>query len=157
MRDLIGTERIIAGEAAMRDFGAELAMRLETGAVLLLHGDLGAGKTTLTQGIARGFGIAQAVTSPTFTLVTEYRIEPPVNGIGRMAHLDLYRLTGLVELESFGFEEYLAPEAGITLIEWPERAASLLPSDAILIEITPDGADQRRIAMRTLGAAPQVS
>jgi len=137
----------------MRDFGAELANVLEPGVVLLLHGDLGAGKTTLTQGIARGLGIEQAVTSPTFTLVAEYRVEPPVSGIERLAHLDLYRLTDAVELDSFGFEEYLAPEAGVTLIEWPERAANLLPPEAMLIEITPDGADRRRIAIRQLGAA----
>lgn len=153
MRDLIGTERSIAGAEAMRDFGAELAKLLEPGAVLLLHGDLGAGKTTLTQGIARGLGIEHAVTSPTFTIVAEYRLEPPVNGIERLAHLDLYRLDDPAELDSFGFEEYLAPEAGVTLIEWPERAVNLLPPDAILIEITPDGADRRRIAIRQLGSA----
>ncbi|MCC6704348.1 MAG: tRNA (adenosine(37)-N6)-threonylcarbamoyltransferase complex ATPase subunit type 1 TsaE [Thermomicrobiales bacterium] len=137
----------------MRDFGAELGRLLDPGDVLLLHGDLGAGKTTLSQGIARGLGIEQAVTSPTFTLVAEYRVEPPVNGIERLAHLDLYRLTDPAELDSFGFEEYLTPEAGVTLIEWPERAANQLPAEAILIEITPDGADQRRIAIRQLGAA----
>lgn len=136
----------------MKAFGVGIAAHLAPGDVILLHGDLGAGKTTLSQGIARGFGIEQPVTSPTFTLVAEYRVVPPVNGIHRLAHLDLYRLTSPEELDSFGFDEYLDADDSATLIEWPERAGNRLPAAAIVIEIRPDGVDQRRVAIRTLGA-----
>lgn len=134
----------------MREFGAEIAARLSSGDVLLLHGDLGAGKTTLSQGIARGFGISQPITSPTFTIVSEYRFVPSVNGISRLAHLDLYRLTDPEELDSFGFDEYLGANDAVSVIEWPERAGTRLPSGAIVIEIAPDGADRRRLTIRRL-------
>jgi tRNA threonylcarbamoyladenosine biosynthesis protein TsaE len=144
-------ERVVAGPEAMRAFGADLAASLTVGDVLLLHGDLGAGKTTLTQGIARALGIRGPVTSPTFTLVSEHRLPKPVRGIERLYHLDLYRLNDPDELESIGYEDYLAPEDGVSIIEWPERAGDWLPDRALIVEILPAGEDRRLVRLRRLG------
>lgn len=152
MNRYIGTELLVESAEAMQALGGDIARKLQPGRVLLLHGDLGAGKTTLSQGIARGLGISEAVTSPTFTLVAEYPVEPPVNGIHRLYHLDLYRLIDPAELDSFGFDELLDPERAVSVIEWPEQAEGRLPSDAIVIEIEPDGAASRRVRFRLLGA-----
>lgn len=143
--------RIVVGPEAMQALGAELAARLAVGDVLLLHGDLGAGKTTLTQGIARALGVRGPVTSPTFTLVSEHRLPTPVRGIDRLYHLDLYRLNDPDELESIGYEDYLAPDDGVSIIEWPERAGGWLPDRALIIEILPAGEDRRLVRLRRLG------
>lgn len=135
----------------MRALGAELAATLEVGDVLLLHGDLGAGKTTLTQGIARSLGVRGPVTSPTFTLVSEHRLPKPVRGIERIYHLDLYRLNDPHELETIGYEDYLAPEDGVSIIEWPERAGDWLPDRALVVEILPAGEDRRLVRLHRLG------
>jgi tRNA threonylcarbamoyladenosine biosynthesis protein TsaE len=149
-------ERLIASPEAMKRFGAELARQLSAGDVVLLNGDLGAGKTTLVQGIAAGLGIAEPVTSPTFTLVAEHPLVKPVRGIERVYHLDLYRLTDPHELESFGYDDFLAPSDAISLIEWPERAADWLPDRALLIEIDHRGENKRAITVRALGAQDSV-
>ncbi|MCG3150074.1 MAG: tRNA threonylcarbamoyladenosine biosynthesis protein TsaE [Verrucomicrobiae bacterium] len=104
-------------------FGRQLAATLKPGDVLALSGDLGAGKTCLVKGIAAGLGITQAVTSPTFTLIHEY---PP------LAHVDLYRLDSAAGI---GLEDYLdAP--WITVIEWADRCAALLPAHTKHIRLT---------------------
>ena len=151
MNSFIGTERLVESAEAMKQLGRELAAQIQAGQVLLLHGDLGAGKTTLSQGIAQGLGIGTAVTSPTFTLVAEYPVDPPVNGIHRLYHLDLYRLTDSAELDSFGFEELLVSEQSVAVIEWPERAEGFLPPTAIVIEIEPEGIGRRIVRVRLLG------
>ena len=152
MHELIDTERTIAGADAMRAFGEVIARSVRPGDLLLLHGDLGAGKTTLAQGIAHGLGIEQTVTSPTFTIVSEYPIEP-VHGIDRLFHLDLYRLTDPHELESFGFDEYVRPDRAVSLIEWPERAVGFFPPESIVIEIESPEPETRHVRIRRLGAA----
>ncbi len=158
MESLIGTERLIEGPEMMQDFGGAMASMLEPGTVLLLHGDLGAGKTTLAQGIARGFAIDRPVTSPTFTLVAEYAIDPPIRAIGRLYHLDLYRLNDPDELDSFGFDEYAAPIGSISIIEWPERAVGRISPHSIVIDIQPAGSNARRVTIRRFGvAAPEAT
>jgi len=134
----------------MQALGAELASQLRAGEVLLLNGDLGAGKTTLVQGIAAALGISEAVTSPTFTLVAEHLLPDPLRGIERIYHLDLYRLNDPSELESVGFDDYLAPDRAITLIEWPERAGDWLPDRALLVEISYLGEQRRSVEIRSL-------
>ena len=134
--------------------GAALAGWLRDGDVVLLHGDLGAGKTTLVQGIAAALRVDAVVSSPTFTLVNEYEgglLAPVAN----LYHLDLYRLHGGEELASIGFEDYIAPSDGVTLIEWPERAAEALPDRYLLIEIAAIG-DQRR-RMRIAPSPPDAA
>jgi tRNA threonylcarbamoyladenosine biosynthesis protein TsaE len=103
-------------------FGEELAAAFQPGDVLALTGDLGAGKTCLVKGIARGLGITQSVTSPTFTLIHEYR-----GGRLPLTHVDLYRLNSLEQVLAIGLEDYL-DGPGVTVIEWAEKLAGVLPA-----------------------------
>jgi tRNA threonylcarbamoyladenosine biosynthesis protein TsaE len=107
-----------------------LVARLEGGAVLALHGDLGSGKTCFVQGIARALGILRPVTSPTFTIINEYRGRLP------LYHVDLYRLNRIEDLLSIGFDEYL-DAGGFVAIEWAERADPLLPAGAVHVRLDP--------------------
>ena len=109
-----------------RQVAEELVMKLSEPTVLALYGDLGSGKTCFVQGIAAALGITRIITSPTFTLVNEYRAQQS------LIHIDLYRITDPDELLSLGFDEYLEP-SGITAIEWAERAGDLIPESAISI------------------------
>jgi tRNA threonylcarbamoyladenosine biosynthesis protein TsaE len=106
--------------AETESLGERWGHEAQRGLVLGLHGDLGAGKTALVRGLARGLGFAGRVHSPTFTLVNEY-----LGGRLPLFHLDLYRLESAAALESAGLEEFLAPD-GVTVIEWAERL-QLLP------------------------------
>src|SRR6478752_631370 len=144
-------EYLIDSPAAMRELGQRLAKDLHVGDTLLVNGDLGAGKTTLAQGIAQGLGITEAVTSPTFTLVAEHLVPSRQNGIDRFYHLDLYRLDDPGDLESIGYDDYLSPVDGVSLIEWPERAGGWLPDRARIIEIEYAGPDRRTVRIRSLG------
>jgi tRNA threonylcarbamoyladenosine biosynthesis protein TsaE len=108
--------------------------------VITLAGDLGAGKTTLTRAIGRGFGVVEPVTSPTFALVHEYR----ALGATKLFHLDLYRIKGPVELANLGWES-LTVEPGLLIIEWPDRAGDLIPRDALAVTLAHmDGDENRR-------------
>jgi len=109
-----------------RSFAASLAAELQDGAVLALHGELGSGKTCFVQGLARALGVRQAVTSPTFTIVNEYRGRCP------LVHMDLYRISDPEELLELDFESYLDAQ-GITVIEWAERSGDWLPDNTMHI------------------------
>ena len=137
--------------------GAALGRLLLPGDVLVLSGTLGAGKTTLTQGLARGLGIEDYVTSPTFTLVNEYR--PRAAGPA-LYHVDLYRTSGAAEALDLGLDEYLGLAdlpAGVAVVEWAERAPDALPAEYLLIRIerraevstapTESGDELRRLAI----------
>lgn len=110
-------------------------------AVVAISGDLGAGKTTLVQAIAHGFGVRESVTSPTFALVHEYR-----GTRGTVFHLDLYRLTHPGQLTNLGWDDIVNADA-LVLVEWPEHAGERLPHDAIRIHLehVPGDADRRRM------------
>jgi tRNA threonylcarbamoyladenosine biosynthesis protein TsaE len=112
---------ILNSVEAAQAFGESWAADLVGGEIIALHGVLGAGKTQLAKGLARGLGFYGDVTSPTFTLVHEYR-----GGRLPLYHIDLYRIQSEKEAVDIGLEEYL-PGDGVTVIEWPERIASLLP------------------------------
>jgi tRNA threonylcarbamoyladenosine biosynthesis protein TsaE len=101
--------------------GESWAASLRGGEVIALHGVLGAGKTQLVKGLARGLGFPGEVTSPTFTLVHEYR-----GGRLPLYHLDLYRLSGTHDAGTLGLDEYFSG-GGVTVIEWPDRIAPYLP------------------------------
>lgn len=120
----------------MQRCGRVIGAWLRPGDVLLLHGELGAGKTTLAQGIAAALGVREAIQSPTFTLVVEHQGRRLGEGRVLLNHLDLYRLTGPEELDSLGYEQYIDRDDAITLIEWPERASGWLPESYVLISIT---------------------
>ena len=108
---------------ATQAFAEKWAAPLTGGEIFALHGVLGAGKTQLVKGLARGLGYKGDVTSPTFTIVHEY-----LGGRLPLYHLDLYRLEDVNAAMALGVDEYL-PGDGITVIEWPERIASILPPD----------------------------
>jgi len=110
----------------------KLAKALPNGSVLALHGDLGAGKTVFARGFARALGIDEPITSPTFTIVQEY---PYRNG--RLYHLDLYRIDNADAALAFGVDEFLYGHRGMTLLEWPERIAPILPEGTVHIRIEP--------------------
>ena len=109
--------------------GERLATQLQRGDVMALFGELGAGKTALVKGIARGLSIAQDVTSPTFTLIHEYS-----GGRLPLFHIDLYRLDSAEQALTIGVEDYLNP-AGVTVIEWAEKIEAMLTENATRIRI----------------------
>jgi len=113
---------ILSSSEASQTFGESWATELTGGEIFALHGVLGAGKTQLVKGLARGLGFEGEVTSPTFTIIHEYR-----GGRLPLYHIDLYRLPGAREAVDLGLEEYLPAPDGITVIEWPDRIPSLLP------------------------------
>ncbi|MGR6835261.1 tRNA (adenosine(37)-N6)-threonylcarbamoyltransferase complex ATPase subunit type 1 TsaE [Syntrophomonas erecta] len=118
---------LINDEGQMEELGKSLGALLRGGELLYLKGELGAGKTTLVRGIARGMGYQGRVTSPTFTLMNIYATVPPVY------HFDFYRLGGQ-DLADLGLEDYLGRE-GICIIEWPEMAGNQLPKEALQVDI----------------------
>lgn len=124
------------------DLGRQLAAELEPGSVVLLRGDLGAGKTTLVKGIAEGFNAAEAeaVTSPTFTLIHEYR-GPEVT----LYHIDLYRIDTPRELDTLALDDLMEPNT-ILLIEWGEKFERFAEERDFEIAIEHLGADERRIS-----------
>lgn len=113
---------ILNSAEVAQGFGERWAADLKGGEIFALSGVLGAGKTQLVKGIARGLGYRGQVTSPTFTLVNEY-----IGGRLTLYHIDLYRVKSQDEAIAFGIEEYLPPSSGVTVIEWPERIEELLP------------------------------
>jgi tRNA threonylcarbamoyladenosine biosynthesis protein TsaE len=135
-----------ASEEETIALGERISHQLPVKGVVLLIGDLGAGKTTLAKGIVKGLGAAapEEVSSPTFTLIHEY------GGEGRVYHVDLYRLDELREVETLGLEELFEREA-IMLIEWGERFPQILPSRRIEIRLRAIGQAQREIDIRLVG------
>jgi tRNA threonylcarbamoyladenosine biosynthesis protein TsaE len=136
-----------------RALGARIAALLEPGDVVLLHGDLGAGKTTLTQGVGQALGMPQLAQSPTFSLVVDAQL--PDGAVLR--HIDLYRLDDPSELDTLGFEELTSDPGAITLIEWPERAAGLLPDAYLLVKLDTAGPDCRSIRLRPINLGSRFS
>ena len=124
-------------EKETKQLGFNLSKKVVKGSVISLRGSLGAGKTVFAKGFAEGLGITEAIVSPTFTLVQEY------DGVLKMYHLDLYRLSGEDEFESMGGEDFLYPD-GVTMIEWSEKIEDMLPDNTIFINITIDK-DLKRI------------
>jgi len=126
------------GESATRTAAAALAATLVAADVVLLHGDLGAGKTVFVKGLAEGLGLdPDAITSPTFTLVHQY-----TGGRLPLVHLDLYRIER-IELDEVGFDPALA-DAGVLVVEWAERLSHEVPG-AVVVRISDLGGDVRQI------------
>jgi tRNA threonylcarbamoyladenosine biosynthesis protein TsaE len=120
--------------------GRMIGEALKEGAIVALIGELGAGKTSLTQGIARGLGIQEGyqITSPTFTLINEYP------GRLNLVHLDVYRLAGSADLPDLGYEEFIFSKS-VTVIEWAEKIRDVLPDKTIFITMTYLDQNRRRI------------
>ena len=135
-------EYITNGEGETEDLGCRLGRALEPGAVIAYTGDLGAGKTAFTRGLARGLGIPDRVTSPTFTIVNEYE-----GGRLPLFHFDMYRLSDSDELFEIGWEDYLARD-GVCAVEWSENVEDALDEDSIRVDIRRgEHDDQRRITI----------
>ena len=127
MIDMI--EMLLVNEKQMLHLGTALAPHLRAGDVLLLRGDVGAGKTVLARGIARGLGIKEPITSPTFTLLHTYE-----DGRLPFTHFDLYRLTGEDDFYDAGLSEYLGGTA-VSVVEWPQCCEGAMPSAHLDIHI----------------------
>ena len=121
---------LLASLAETTDFGRLLGREARPGDIITLGGNLGAGKTTLTQAIGQGLNVPDNcyITSPTFSLLHEYPGRIP------LYHMDLYRLSSEEEIEELGFEDYLYGE-GLCVIEWPERLGTLMPEERLHIEL----------------------
>lgn len=126
------------------NLGKCLGRILLPGMVVLLQGDLGAGKTHFTKGVALGLDITEHITSPTFTLINEYEGRIP------LYHMDFYRLGEPDEALDLGLEEYFYGN-GASLIEWPDKIAGYLPDEYTEISIIPLGDNERRINIATIG------
>jgi tRNA threonylcarbamoyladenosine biosynthesis protein TsaE len=132
-----------------REVGEAIASLLRARDAVVLTGELGAGKTTFAQGVARGLGIEERVSSPSFTLVKEY------SGILDLAHVDVYRLERLQDVVDLGLDE-LGGGDDVLLVEWGDTIEELLPGDRLRVELTTtrDGAeDDRAIAISAVGDA----
>jgi tRNA threonylcarbamoyladenosine biosynthesis protein TsaE len=131
-----------------RALAARLGALLHAGDTLCLVGDLGAGKTTFTQGLALGLGLPaeEPVNSPTFTLVAEHP-----GGRVPLVHLDVYRLSGASDLYDLAFDDYL-DGSSIVVIEWADKITDALPIDRLDISLTPDTPNTRQIVMTAQGA-----
>ena len=128
-----------------RRVGMRLGKNLEAGDFICLHGELGAGKTTLAQGLAQGWGTMDSVSSPTFILVNVYQ---RVDG-GRLFHLDAYRLESIKEAEELDLDMMIL--AGPVLVEWPERFKSLIPSERMWINLDHIDEEQRKMRFEARG------
>ena len=142
---------LLEDEQKMQVFGEKIAQvigQINASLLILLNGDLGAGKTTLSRGILNGLGHRGSVKSPTYTLVEPYDLE-----IGKVFHFDLYRLVDPEELYDIGFNDYLT-ESQLCMIEWPDKGGSLLPKADISLQINSNGTGRQVIltAQTTLGS-----
>jgi len=138
------TEYIINSEAEMLALGAKLAAQLRSGGFLALDGDLGAGKTVLTRGIAAALGIPH-IQSPTFVIVQEYDTTPP------LIHMDVYRIHNEGELYAIGYADYLAIPNALIIMEWASLVPNALPANRIDIQIQGNGDAPRSVTLRPRG------
>jgi tRNA threonylcarbamoyladenosine biosynthesis protein TsaE len=150
--------------AQTRRFGARLGGLLQAGDLVCLEGGLGTGKTCLVQGIGRGMGVAEPITSPSFTLIAEDRPsqissaetaahgEPGGSAAPVLYHVDLYRLqTAVEEARGFGLEDYFLSE-GVCVIEWAERAEPILPQERLWVALRYVDQSKRGLMIRATGA-----
>jgi tRNA threonylcarbamoyladenosine biosynthesis protein TsaE len=127
-----------------QDFGARLGRLAQPGDVFLLVGELGAGKTCLTQGIARGLGIKGYAASPSFVVVRELYGRLP------LYHMDFYRLDNLEEIADLGLDDYLYGQ-GVSVVEWADKGLSLLPPEHLLVEMSYVSDTSRRLKLKARG------
>ncbi len=138
-----------AGPLETEALGAELAALLSDGDVVLVRGELGAGKTTLVRGAARALGVSEPVTSPTFAIGNRYRA-----GTGIVSHLDLYRLASLEREDPALLDDYLGP-GRIAFVEWPKDGAPELMSARLSVTLSHRGGDRRAVEISACAHAAQ--
>ena len=120
-------------------FAEKFSKTLKAGDVLCMYGDLGVGKTAFVQGLAKGLGIDEPITSPTFTIVNEYSGRLPLYHEGRLPlyHFDVYRIADVSEMDEIGYEEYVYGD-GVSVIEWPQLIDDILPEKRYDVTISKD-------------------
>ena len=128
----------IANEKDTEKLGEKIGQQVKPGTVIALIGDLGTGKTTLTKSIARGLGVTETVTSPTFNIIREYK-----SGRLPLYHFDVYRIGDPDEMFELGYEEYFYGD-GVCVVEWADIIEELLPEDAVVISIDRGASDEER-------------
>ncbi len=141
-------------EASLARWGEKIGETVDTPVVLGLRGELGAGKSVLARAIGKGAGVRAAMPSPSFNLLFRYPARP-----GReVVHLDLYRVTAPDELWELGWQT-LGADQEIVIVEWPERADSMMPADHWLIELSaaPGESELRDVAVRRVGVPPDLA
>ena len=131
--------------AQTRDLGRRLAEQLRPGDVLLLYGNLGAGKSEFTRGVAEGLGVAGPVISPSFTILNVYD-----DGRIPLYHFDWYRLESAEELYEMGMDEYLGGD-GVAVVEWPTQCPEAIPETHLAVTLTPVGETERDVAFEPMG------
>ena len=150
------TSVVVPTRDAMHDLGARIATLVRAGDLVVLAGGLGAGKTTLTQGIGRGLAARGAITSPTFVIA---RVHPSTNGGPALVHVDAYRLESLVEVDDLDLDASL--EDSVTVVEWGEGKVEGLAEDRLVVSIerptgdggaTDDGDEPRTVTVTGIGA-----
>ena len=129
-----------------RALGRSLAQKLQPGDVLLLWGNLGAGKSEMTRGIAEGLGVSGPVTSPSFTILNVYD-----DGRIPLYHFDWYRLESAEELYEMGMDEYLGGD-GVAVVEWPSQCPEAIPETYLSVKLVPVGETEREITLTPMGA-----
>ena len=119
-------------------FGIQIGRLLNSGDIICLNGELGAGKTTLTKSIGLGLGVDDYITSPTFALINEYM------GRVKVFHFDVYRLENVEDLYDLGFDEYFYGK-GVSIVEWAEKIEKFLPKERLVVDIKKGNNDNERI------------
>lgn len=132
------------GEEDTAKFGRRLGELLFSGATVVLNGDLGAGKTTLSQSVGAGLGVDDYITSPTFALVNEYEGRLP------MYHMDVYRIEAVDELDDLGLDDYFYSD-GVSVVEWGERIERFLPEDRLELRIEKVSEMDRKVTVQASG------
>lgn len=127
------------------NFGKQFAGSVNNGGIILLHGDLGAGKTTFVQGLAQGLGIPKRIISPTFVIIRTYKLDNN-SDLGNFYHIDLYRTETKQELEDLGLPEILANPHNIVVIEWAEKLGTLTPKQRFDINLEYINNDKRKVS-----------
>lgn len=130
---------ILSNEQETIEYGRKLGQNASPGTVIALTGDLGTGKTALTKAIAEGLGVTETITSPTFTIVKEYR-----SGRLPLFHFDVYRIGDIDEMYELGYEEYFFGD-GVCVVEWADLIEELIPEDAMRISIEYGQKEEERI------------
>ena len=143
--DILTVDFLSRSPEQTRRIGARLGTALQTGDVICLQGDLGAGKTTFVQGVAQGWGSRDAVSSPTFIIVNVYRNDEQ----NQLFHLDAYRLESTLEAEELDLQSMQAQ--GALLVEWPERMERLIPRDHLWIKLEHKDQEERQMKVTSQG------
>lgn len=144
-------EKVTESSEETKEFAREFVKNLTRPAILALYGNLGSGKTTFIQGLARGLGIEKRILSPTFVFIRSYDINDKRFATrdkpSHFHHVDLYRLDSEKDVEAVGLSEILNDKNSIVAIEWPEKIESLLPQSTIKIKLDQISEDKRKISI----------